>query len=307
MMRFFHLFFLFLLVLQPCLGDELYIKNREFKGPASGSGASLQVGLEALIQALGLQSRKDSGGWLVSRQSIGSELSTVPGLVTVEGVTVPLLDNPEGPMVNLADFLKPLSMEVVSNPALGVLDVREVRDSAKTAALSSGGISGPKKVVMQYYEALQHFPEMTSISDMTNAREVTRGFRDMMNEMRPLVTQKMLAGMEENHKDVIKRSVQLSQIASRMGQKKVEAELEADPKLRAFLQKFFDFTRMVSWMRPVALEEQVDGGTAIVRVTLPNRNGKTPDPIAVSLVKVREKWLIDMIDGKRLGVTAQKR
>jgi hypothetical protein len=292
---------LVLLLFQFTSAEQIFIGNREFTGPVSGSGALLKVGLEPLVQALGLESKYDSGGWIVSRNGIDEQATGRSGTVLVEGTYIALETGPEGPMVNLSTFLAPLSMEAESNSALGIVDVKEVRGKSTSTALSSGGMAGPKKVVMQYYEALRHFPAITSFKELANARKVTRSFRTMVKDMKPLVTPEMLVSMEENQRVLTERVTKLGRITRGLTEEQLKAELAKDPRVKDFFDRFFNMTKVISWMRPASLEEEIDGSQATVFVTLPERHGEVPDPVAVSLVKIQDKWLIDRIDGKRVG------
>lgn len=93
---------LILLCCFPVTAEQVTIRNRIFKGPVSGSGEQLLVGLSELAEALGAKLEQRDGRWLVCRPPGPPAAPAGDATVWVEGKAVDSSGDPL--MVNLQQF-----------------------------------------------------------------------------------------------------------------------------------------------------------------------------------------------------------
>lgn len=91
-----NLFILLMLLTGLAAADQVYIRNKPYKGPTSGAGAQTMVDLKALVTALDLK---------------------------LEDALAKLALPPETEMVNLKETAEKLGARVSVNKALGTIDV----------------------------------------------------------------------------------------------------------------------------------------------------------------------------------------
>lgn len=117
---------LLLLVLSlPSLADEIYIRNRAFKGEVITNGSSIEIELEAAAKALKAELKKDGDSWTLDGDAIPARL--------VEGKNFVALD-----------ALSEIGYKVVKNSSLGTIDVHQksvASDAAKKPASEAGSWS----------------------------------------------------------------------------------------------------------------------------------------------------------------------
>lgn len=116
--------------------EEVYVGNRPFKGPVSGTGLETWVGAAELARAMGLE-MKESGGVWIAGEGAAPE-GTPPGSVVFAGKLVQSrVDSSGSPMVHLKSAADALGAVVRVNQAMGTLDVN--RPVARTTPVASGG------------------------------------------------------------------------------------------------------------------------------------------------------------------------
>ncbi|MGE0493350.1 MAG: hypothetical protein AB7S38_29350 [Vulcanimicrobiota bacterium] len=93
-----------LLLTIPAGAEELFVRNRPYKGEVRGGGTSAQVRIDELAAALEL------------------ELEHQNGVYSYQGTTLTTETIGEFAYIRLSD-LKPLGVKVVPNPDLGTIDV----------------------------------------------------------------------------------------------------------------------------------------------------------------------------------------
>lgn len=103
----------FALLLGPTSAQEIYVKNKPFKGQTLGQGKDLELSLPDLAEALGVESKQENGLW-----TLGD--STVPG------------HEVEGNIFVHISALKDAGLKVVFNSALGTVDITNNKNLAKT-------------------------------------------------------------------------------------------------------------------------------------------------------------------------------
>lgn len=102
----------FTLLLSPVSAQEIYVKNKPFKGQTLGQGKDLELCLPDLAEALGVDSKQENGVWTL-------------GDATVSGHQV------NGNIFVHISALKEAGFTVVFNTALGTLDITENKKSAQ--------------------------------------------------------------------------------------------------------------------------------------------------------------------------------
>ncbi|MBI3925109.1 MAG: hypothetical protein HY319_06180, partial [Armatimonadetes bacterium] len=121
--------------------EDLYVRNRPFKGAVSGTGAQMVVDVEALARALDARVHTNAGGGLyISFDSKKPpQLSEVPaGMVWIEGQEVQVAAGPGGEkMVSLKAASELLGARVTPNKELGTVDVNKAVE--KTGGSGSAG------------------------------------------------------------------------------------------------------------------------------------------------------------------------
>ncbi len=125
-------FALLLIFCLPAAAQELYVRNRPFKGDVRGSGTSALVHLNELAKALEVKVEEQDGSYLLDGHPVTVEM--------VEGQ----------PYLTLSTLSKS-GFRVVENSDLGTIDVYKpvaAKAPAKSASNSSSswGASGPTLV-----------------------------------------------------------------------------------------------------------------------------------------------------------------
>jgi len=106
----------------PASAEDVFIANRPFQGPVSGSGADTYVGAGALAKALGVNLVRVQGSWVAGSASIPA--GTPAGSVVFAGKVVPSRGGPGGaPLVHLKSAAEALGYVVRLNPQMKAIDV----------------------------------------------------------------------------------------------------------------------------------------------------------------------------------------
>lgn len=107
------------MLVSPLAAEQVYVRNKPFKGAVSGQGASTMVELQGLAQALGLKVESVNGGWVVNQ---GADMAG-PGKVIVSGKEVQAQVQGESVLVNLKEFSEAVGARFVVNKSMGTIDV----------------------------------------------------------------------------------------------------------------------------------------------------------------------------------------
>lgn len=122
-----HLFVIFTLLLlstQIAVSDELFIRNRAFRGPTSNQGLTSYVGAEAFAEALGLELNFHDGTlYLGTAEAEGGFAGQRVRLVRANGSSVPFLLLDGKIMVALLATAEALGARVDINRDLGTTDI----------------------------------------------------------------------------------------------------------------------------------------------------------------------------------------
>ena len=112
-------------LLAPALGDDLYVRNRLFKGGVSSVNGGLWVELEPFAAALKLQAKKTANGAFVLSASGNSAEpeGAKPGMVWVNDTLVPSQDVDGKLYVPLEQVAQLLGAKIVKNHDLQTIDV----------------------------------------------------------------------------------------------------------------------------------------------------------------------------------------
>ena len=106
--------------------DQIYVKNRPFKGVVATAGGQVWVELSAFAQALGANLvSNDQGGHALSLSKLAPEAAKdiAANMVMVDGVAFEARSEGEIIVVPLESTAKALKAKVVHNKAMGTVDV----------------------------------------------------------------------------------------------------------------------------------------------------------------------------------------
>ncbi|MBN9420341.1 MAG: hypothetical protein J0I12_33140 [Candidatus Eremiobacteraeota bacterium] len=130
----------------PLAAEPVFVRNKPFKGPSSGSGAALMVGLKEIAEALELTVVEKNGGFLVNTE----EGEPKDGEVLVGGKPVASAPGDAGVTVNLKEFVEAAGMVYRPNKSMGTIDVSKGSAAgSKSTAGAALGAPGVAVVVQQ--------------------------------------------------------------------------------------------------------------------------------------------------------------
>lgn len=128
------------------LAEPIYVRNKPFKGPASGSGAAMMVGLKEIAEALELPLLEKNGGFLVNSE----DGEPKEGEVLVGGKAVASVPGDSGPTVNLKEFVEAAGLVYRPNKAMGTIDISKAAASGNKAVVTAApGAPGVATVIKQ--------------------------------------------------------------------------------------------------------------------------------------------------------------
>lgn len=110
--------------------QEVYVRNKPFKGEVSGLGQDQRVNLEALATAVEMELKEVEGVLLIGE---GEASQGEPGQLVVNGKSLTLSDGDEGKMVNLKAFSEAAGLRYNHNRELGTVDISIPPPESKTA------------------------------------------------------------------------------------------------------------------------------------------------------------------------------
>jgi hypothetical protein len=141
-------FALLLFVLSCAHADQLYVRNRPFKGATNRTEGKLWVELKPLVEALGLTVQgDDQSGYWVSRDPAAT--APGPGKVFVEGTEIECSSGP--PICVPLDTVAPLlGARVVVNQDMGTTDV-SLAPAKNAVPAGSPLLSAPYNLVEYNY------------------------------------------------------------------------------------------------------------------------------------------------------------
>lgn len=100
--------------------EDLYVKNKAFKGHSTGSGSSMMVEVEAMLKALGI-----------------SDYTITDDQLVVNDKTLSVQAGAEGPMISLKALTEAIGAKVVHNSGLGTIDVYQGAEKRAAAPSST--------------------------------------------------------------------------------------------------------------------------------------------------------------------------
>ncbi|MBI3924956.1 MAG: hypothetical protein HY319_05405 [Armatimonadetes bacterium] len=111
---------------RPVCAEEIYVRNKLYKGHVVGKGATTQVELSELAAALHLQLRQAPNGGCYATwrddSTLGADLAG-PSKVIVEGQEMPTVEDGDRVLVNLKQFAEALGARFQINTGLDSIDV----------------------------------------------------------------------------------------------------------------------------------------------------------------------------------------
>lgn len=124
--------------------EQVFVRNKPYKGTVQGSGAQIQVELGAFVEALGMALTERNGNWVIAA---AGETPAAPDGLTGKIIYAgqPLADAPQGaatvvPMRLLAEAV---GAKVVVNQDLGTVDVYAPKPDRPAAAADAGNPGYP--------------------------------------------------------------------------------------------------------------------------------------------------------------------
>ncbi|MCE7871222.1 hypothetical protein DYH09_12695 [bacterium CPR1] len=134
------------LVAGPAWGEQVYIRNKPFKGAVSGKGPATAVELQALVAALGFQLTEVQGNWVVTAEGETAALPTDAsgtGQVYYQGKPIATADQAGATLVPLIPTAQALGAVARHNKDMGSIDVnlpvKSVSSTGSSPASSGGG------------------------------------------------------------------------------------------------------------------------------------------------------------------------
>ncbi|MCA9791551.1 MAG: hypothetical protein KC910_07135, partial [Candidatus Eremiobacteraeota bacterium] len=285
----------------PAQADDLFIRNRPFKGAVSGSGAQMMVELAPLAEALGVQARAVGSGWLVTRDAndqTGQELAS-QGQVVVEGTSVTSNPGADGAvMVNLAEVARVLGAKVTPNKELGTVDVylvdRVATPSGGDWSSDPAGGKSPSQVVMAMMATMKNLPSAESLLAMKNEADLKAGMgvmEDLAKQQLPYMSKAMQAQMKE------KMKASRAQMASQKPPAQAAEEGADNPFVKMMLATMFTFLEDLRTGTPTVVDEQIGSDSAKVVVEMPmtdiQTGQKSPKRATIDLVKESGAWKVN--------------
>ena len=128
--------------------NEIYIRNKPFKGAVSSAGGQTWVELTAFAKALGANlAQNDQGGYAISLTELGSDATAnaKPSIVIVDGTPIEAKNDNGTVSVPLEFTAKLLGAKVTVNKELGTTDVNIPTTAVASSAASAGASFGPSK------------------------------------------------------------------------------------------------------------------------------------------------------------------
>lgn len=120
-------------------GDQLYIRNRPFKGEMVRQSGKTWVEIKALSEALGLKLEGDAQqGYQIAAE--GEASPPGEGKAVLHGTEVPTVSGSSGLLISLEDACPLLGARLVANKAMGTLDV-SLAPAATTSKSAGSSVS----------------------------------------------------------------------------------------------------------------------------------------------------------------------
>lgn len=128
----FLMLFLAALLAASAQADELYVRNRPYKGTVTGSGNQIAADLPGLLKALGAKVTVTDGVATVSTDGQEPDAVDLSGVtkLSLEGKDVPV----EGGMVKLKALADAWGVKLVVNKEMGTVDLAVPREKAQLSA-----------------------------------------------------------------------------------------------------------------------------------------------------------------------------
>lgn len=132
-----------LLICAPLSAEQIYVRNRLFKGSVQGSGKSTKVGMKDFAAALGLSVAEQGGAfWLQATGDAAPEAGPdiVAGSVYILGKRVETEPGADGElMISLWEAAEAAGFRAQANPQLGSIDVNKMPSPGTGAATRPSG------------------------------------------------------------------------------------------------------------------------------------------------------------------------
>ncbi len=117
--------------------EQVYIRNKPYKGAVSGAGASTRVELQPLVTALGLKATEVQGNWVVTAEGETASLpegATGAGQIYFQGKPIGAVENGTVALIPTAQGLGAVAKV---NKDMGSIDVnlpvKQIADTPPTA------------------------------------------------------------------------------------------------------------------------------------------------------------------------------
>lgn len=144
--------------------DQLYVRNRPFKGPVKKSDGRIWVDLKSFAAAIGANLvETPEGGTLVTLGDAPGEQTAGAGKVFIGGEEAETQASPDGVMVPLDTASKLLGARVTPNKAMGIIDVNLV--AAKPAKSQTSESSGSAATTGPIHKSINRAGSAVDVED----------------------------------------------------------------------------------------------------------------------------------------------
>lgn len=275
---------LLLCLLAPPVGcEQLFVRNKPFRGYSFGVGVSRLVELEPIAESLGLVVRPVNGGYLVVSDASSDQGSEIcgPGLAIVNGITLTLTQGEGGrSMVSLSEFCSSVGARlVVQSECTDVYlesgaraRIPSLKDqwgqSGPTRKHTPTDPAGPARVGVQVFDSYSLLPPIRDLLELrsfsVHQADLAR-FRSRLNELcSPPVAQQLYAPIALVAEKALEASRQLSDFPA----EEFEAAMASKPELaESFLPNVAEWEAARNFSAEV-VEEKSSGRSGQVTLLL---------------------------------------
>lgn len=310
---------LLFLLLAPVSAEQLFVRNKPFKGASMGVGASRMVELEPFAKALGFTVKAHNGGFLVTtdpNSDQGSEICEA-GSAIVDGNKIATMTGTGGhTLVSLSDFCNAVGAKLVVNSQMGSSDVYlESKAKARGPSLidkwgntapeergegSKGLAEGPGKVAVQFFEAFTLLPPSRDVKEMRGLCQRQADVDRFKKTYRSLTTSDFYQRSYPIIEKAVDRGMSASTVLSNVPLEELEAYLASKPALAKDFTESMSAWEMIRQTSATLLDQKVLGNESLIKVeqvqTDPVTFKTTKKMVLMYVVKQGKAWRIDAIE-----------
>ena len=277
--------FVFLFLCSTLLpAEQLFVRNKPFKGATKGVGRSRMCELVPLAEALGFTVRPFNGGFLVVSDPTSDQASELceTGVAMVDGNKVELSTGTGGEtLVSLSDFCNCTGAKLVLNHDMGSADVYleakakvrgpSLRDHWGSATAEKGEGSrglpeGPGKVAVQFFETFGQLPPARDVRELRGLCQRKSDFARFWRTYESIVTPTLYSKSAPTIKEAIEETVSVSTLLSAIPPEELEQYLASKPEMSQRFLKNLSAWEVLRSGSATFLDQEVRGSQALVNL-----------------------------------------